>query len=128
MMTKVKRPLTMNMFVLFKRVCQFSFYLLFIGFSYESVEDFVAGKAVFQLFQGKVEHLKFPDITLCPRQERSLAYLKTKKLKEDFKLSSADIESFNIIVFLLKKAEKISSILEDYSFTLEESILENNFM
>ena len=124
MMTKVKSQPMMNMFILFKRVCQLSFYVLFIVFSYKSVQEFVAGKSVFQLFQGKEENLKFPDITLCPSQDRSLAYLKTRKIKEDFNLSSSDIESSKIFMFLLKNA----SILDDYSFTQEESILENKFL
>ena len=117
----------MNLFVLFKRIIQVLFYILFLGFSYQSVVDFIDGKVVFQLFLEKHEHLKFPDLTFCPRQNRSLSYLKTVKLKDDFNLSSSDVKRFSIFMFLRRNIN-ITSILEDYSFTPEESILKNSFM
>ena len=116
-----------NMFTGLKIFCQLSFYLLFLGFSYQSVVDFVEGKVVFQLFLEKQEYLTFPDITFCPRQNRSLSYLKTVKLKDDFNLSSSDVKRFSIFMFLRRNIN-ITSILEDYSFTPEESILKNSFM
>ena len=112
------------MYIVLKTVCQISFYAAFIGFSFSSVRDFVQGKSVFQIFQSKMEDLKLPDLTFCPRQERSLAYLKTKNLKTDFNLSSSDIEGHRILSFIGRK----SSVLEDYSFTIEESILKNDFL
>ena len=111
----------MNKLMLFKIVCQILFYAAFVLFSFASVNDFVQGKSVFQIFQQRIEDLKFPDLTFCPRQERSLAYLKTKKLQEDLNLS---MDGFAIYMILAKN----SSILEDYSFTLEESILGNSFV
>jgi len=110
------------MYVVFKTVCQISFYAAFIGFSFSSVKDFVQGKSVFQIFQSKIEDLKFPELTFCPRQERSLAYLKIEKLKTDFILSSSEIEAEKIFFFLGRLD------LEDYSFTIEESILKNDFL
>ena len=86
-----------------------------------TLREFVQGKSVFLNIRAKVENLKFPDLTFCPRQERSLAYLKTKKLQEDLNLS---MDGFAIYMILAKN----SSILEDYSFTLEESILGNRFL
>ena len=111
----------MKMYMLFKVFCQVSFYVAFVLFSYASVREFVQGKSAFRIFQENVEGLKFPDLTFCPRQERSLAYLKTKKLQEDLNLS---MDGFAIYMILAKN----SSILEDYSFTLEESILGNRFL
>ena len=116
----------MNLFVLFKRIIQVLFYILFLGFSYQSVVDFIDGKVVFQLFLEKNEHLKFPDLTFCPRQNRSLSYLKTLKLKEDLNLSSSYVDGSGIFVFLSRNINL--PILEDYSFTLEESILKNSFL
>ena len=113
----------MKMYIVFKTVCQISFYCAFIGFSFSSVRDFVQGKAVFQIFQKPLEDLKFPDLTFCPRQEKSLAYLKTKNLRTDLNLSVAETEASRIFILIGKK----SSVLEDYSFTIEQSILENNF-
>ena len=119
----------MRNFIIFKRVCQFVFLLLFIVYSHKSVKDFVDGKAVLvQLIQEKDGELKFPDVTLCPRQERSLTFLKTKKLQEDFNLSSSDIVSAKIFRFLGRNSKSRSSILENYSFTREESIIENMFL
>ena len=108
----------MKMYILFKIVCQVSFYVAFVLFSSASVREFVQGKSVFRIFQEKVEDLKFPDLTFCPRQERSLAYLKTKKLQKDLNLTSFAIKGYMIYMTIGQN----SSILEDYSFTLKESI------
>ena len=113
-----------KMFMVFKRVCQFSFYIIFIWSSFYSVKEFVEGKVVFNIIKTKADELKFPDITLCPRQENSIAYLKTKNLRKDFNLDPADIEAQKIYFIISKN----SSILEDYSFTEKESILKNKFL
>ena len=124
MIEKSKNSTMMKMYMLFKVVCQVSFYVAFVLFSNASVRDFVKGKSVFQIFQKKVESLKFPDLTFCPRQERSIAYLKTKKLQEDLNIKPSALKSFGILMILGQN----SSILEDYSFTPEESILGNSFL
>ena len=113
-----------KMFMVFKRVCQFSFYIIFIWFSFYSVKEFVEGKVVFNNIKTKADELKFPDMKLCPRQENSLAYLKNKNLSKDFNLDLADIEAAKIFSLISKN----SSILDNYSFTDEESILKNKFL
>ena len=112
------------MLKLFKRICQFFFGIIFLWFSFYSVREFVDGKVVFNIIKIKADELKFPDITFCPRQENSLAFLKTKNLRKDFNLDPADIEAGKIFLLIRKN----SSILEDYSFTDKESIQENRFM
>ena len=119
-----KKSTMMNKYMLFKIVCQILFYAAFLWFSSNSVREFVQGKSVFQIFYQKVEGLKFPELTFCPRQERSLAYLKTKKLQQDLNLNSSAIKRSGIFRIFGQN----SSILEDYSFTLEESILGNSFL
>ena len=114
----------MNKYMVFKILCQLSFYAAFILFSSASVREFVQGKSVFQIFQAKVENLKFPDLTFCPRQERSLAYLKTMKLQEDFNFKPFEIDGPRIFMVIAKN----SSILQDYSFTQEQSLLTNHFV
>ena len=110
-----------RMYFLFKTLCQFSFYVAFIGFSFASVRDFIQGKSVFQIFQAKLENLAFPDLTFCPRQKNSLAYLKTIQLQKDLNMDPSELETYKIFLVLN------SSLVEDYSFTLEESILETRF-
>ena len=51
-----------------------------------------------------------------------LAYLKTKNLRKDFNIEPADIEAQQIFSFIREN----SSILEKYSFTDKESILEKS--
>ena len=82
------------------------------------MREFVQGKSAFIIFQENVKGLKFPDLTFCPRQERSLAYLKTKKLQKDLNLTSFAIKGYGIYTTIGQN----SSILEDFSFTLKESI------
>ena len=110
------------MYFLFKTLCQFSFYVAFVGFSFSSVRDFIQGKSVFQIFQSKWESLAFPDLTFCPRQKNSLAYLKTIQLQKDLNMESSELETYKIFWVLN------SSLVEDYSFTLEESIQEIKFL
>jgi hypothetical protein len=119
-----KHETMMNKYMLFKTVCQILFYAAFIWYSSNSVREFVQGKSVLQNFREKVDGLKFPDLTFCPRQERSLAYLKTKKLQQDLNLTSFAIKGSRIFRIFGQN----SSILIDYSFTLEESILGNSFV
>ena len=64
-----KNHTRMKLLGLFKRISQFCFYLLFLGFSYQSV-------VAFQLFLLNHNHLKFPDLTFCPQKNRSFSYLK----------------------------------------------------
>ena len=123
MMEKCKNSTMMKMYMLFKVVCQLSFYVAFVLFSSASVREFVQGKSVFRIFQENVNGLKFPDLTFCPRQERSLAYLNTKKLQKDLNLKSFAIKGYGIYMTIGQN----SSILENYSFTLEESIHGNSF-
>ena len=111
-----------KMYFLFRTLCQFSFYVAFIGFSFSSVRDFIQGKSVFQIFQAKVENLAFPDLTLCPRQKNSLSYLKTINLQKDLNMDSSELASYKIFRILN------SSLVEDYSFNLEESIQEILFL
>ena len=110
-----------EMYFLLKTLCQFLFYVAFTGFSFSSVRDFIQGKSVFQIFQAKLENLAFPDLTFCPRQKNSLAYLKTIQLKNDLNMDPTELETYKIFLALN------SSLVEDYSFTLEESILEIRF-
>ena len=110
------------MFILLRTLCQLFFYAAFIGFSFTSVKDFIEGKSVFEIFNEKVEDLRFPDLTFCPRQNRSLAYLKIIDLKRDLNLSSSEIDSYKIFRILN------SSLVDDYSFVLEESILKTSIM
>ena len=116
-----KKSTMMNKYI--KIVFQILFYAAFVLFSFASANDFVQGKSVFQIFQQRIEDLKFPDLTFCPRQERSLAYLKTKKLQKDLNLNPFAIKGYGIY----RTIGQNSSILEDYSFTLKESILGNRF-
>ena len=111
-----------KMYFLFRTLCQFSFYIAFLGFSFSSVRDFIQGKSVFQIFQSKLENLEFPDLTFCPRQKNSLAYLKTIKLLNDLHMNSSELATYKIFLVLN------SSIVEDYSFTLEESIQKIQFL
>ena len=118
-----RRSAIMKLFMVFKRVCQFLFYIIFLWSSFYSVKEFVEGKVVYNIIKTKADELKFPDLTLCPRQENSLAYLKTKNLRKDFNLDPADIEAAKIFPLISKN----SSILDNYSFTDKESILKNKF-
>ena len=121
-MDKPRNSAMMNMYIVFKTLCQLLFYVAFIGFSFSSVRDFVKVKSFFQIFKEAHQDLKFPDLTFCPRQEKSLAYLKTRELQEGLKLNSSQIAS-HLIFFHLN-----SQALEDYSFTLKESILRIRFL
>ena len=119
-----KHETMMNKYMLFKTVCQILFYAAFIWYSSNSVREFVQGKSVLQNFREKVDGLKFPDLTFCPRQERSLAYLKTMKLQEDLNFKQFEIDGPRIFMVIAKN----SSILQDYSFTQEQSLLTNHFV
>ena len=90
----------MKMFMVFKRICQFSFYFIFLWSLFYSVNEFVEGKVVYNIIKTKADELKFPDITLCPSQEESLAFLKTKNLRKDFNLDPADIKEHKILLFI----------------------------
>ena len=80
-----------KLFTLLKIVTKVIFYILFIYGSYDSVEKFIKGTVLYDITPSEAKSLKFPEIVLCPRQEGSLAYLKTTKLREENNLSHEDV-------------------------------------
>ena len=107
----------------FKYAIQITFYLVFLYFSYSSLEHFYNGSVVYETihdFDNK--DVPFPSITLCPALKfNNLVNLKIKKIAKDFNLQDNALQSFNIYGTL--KGIKNSSFMEivrNYSFTYTE--------
>ena len=111
-------------FTLTKRLLALTFYLLFIWYSFMSIKEFVQGKVIHNLMPSKAKNLKFPEVTLCPRQGRSLAYLKTIALQEDLKLTSDVVTTFRIFDIISQNPD----ILDKYSFKKEEVFKQMSFL
>ena len=115
--TLLNAEVKLKMLKRFKHICQFFFVIIFLWFSFYSVREFVEGKVVFNIIKTKADGLNFPDITVCPRQEKSLAYLKTKNIRNDFNLDPADIKEHKILLFIQNISDTLIYFLLE-QFTL----------
>ena len=108
----------------FKMFCKIFHYASFLVFSYNTFKDFIEGTTEFKVYQEPLDELKFPDLTFCPRQEKSLSYLKARNLREDLNLTPDAVDG----PFIFNILKENLSLLSDYSFELEESIVKNKLV
>ena len=107
----------------FRKIIAFLFYVLFFIFSLSSLTAYYNGDIVYNLFneiENKIVH--FPSLTLCPSLEmNNLVNLKLNEIQKDFSMSFKSLETF-LIFSNLKRSTNLTTIVENYSFSLSEMI------
>ena len=122
--TMKRNTALVKIFTLLKIITKVIFYILFVVGSYSSVEKFIKGTVLYDITPSEADSLKFPEVILCPRQEGSLAYLKTTQLREDNNLTHADVFEHSILI----QIQFIPNALRRYGFTFQESIHTSKIM
>ena len=98
------------------------FFGTFLGFSYESLADYIHGSSVYDNINEINKTLVFPSVTLCPRPEYTMAYLDVDQYLEDFNspnqtffIKSAIYHIFRVI----NENADPGSFVDKYSFPLD---------
>ena len=102
-----------------------SCFIAFIYFSWQSVAGFINGDVVYDVVNQNEAQPGFPSVTLCPMYKKSMANLKTTKMKSDFGLTAQEIES--ITIFTTLGLRNTTALVENYSFSSNETLLDSTF-
>ena len=89
----------------------------FLFFSYKSFRDWMIGKTVFDNINDYDENLRFPSVSLCPREKDSSLNLKLNQLRKDLNLSESNFQDSVQIFSLLASLSNIFKKIEKYSFS-----------
>ena len=109
---------------IFKGLVKALFAIFFAWFSLISLRDFINGKVVFDIINELNPNLMFPSITLCPKQQKRLIYLKVDQIQQDYPhlINSSLWESYNTF-FTISSIGDPFDITKNYSFSLNETEL-----
>ena len=100
------------------------FFCLFLYFSASSLGSFYNGDVIYDTAQdNNNDKLPFPSMTLCPAMQlNQLVNLKINRIFEDYNIASAQMAVPYQIFSILKETGNLSRIVQDYSFSLKESL------
>ena len=79
---------------------------------------------MYDITLSEAESLKFPEVVICPRQEGSLAYLKTTQLREENNYTHEEIYEANILYAIFN----ITNALGRYGFNFQESVIRSRIL
>ena len=100
------------------------FFCFFLYFSASSLGSFYNGNVIYDTAQdNNNDKLPFPSMTLCPAMQlNQLVNLKINRIFEDYNIASAQMAVPYQIFSFLKETGNLSRIVQDYSFSLKESL------
>ena len=101
------------------------FFCLFLYFSASSLGSFYNGDVIYDIVaqDNNNDKLPFPSMTLCPAMQlNQLVNLKINRIFEDYNIASAQMAVPYQIFSILKETGNLSRIVQDYSFSLKESL------
>ena len=100
------------------------FFCFFLYFSASSLGSFYNGNVIYDTAQdNNNDKLPFPSMTLCPAMQlNQLVNLKINRIFEDYNIASAQMAVPYQIFSILKETGNLSRIVQDYSFSLKESL------
>ena len=101
--------------------------MAFIYFSCDSLIGFIHGDVVYNVVNENNVKPGFPSLTLCPYYKKKIVNLKTDKLQSDFDLIGTDTDGFNIFM-MMTLLKNMSFLLDNYSFTLNDTFLKSSVM
>ena len=110
----------MEKILLLTAKCVFS--IFFITLSLVSLETWIRGDILYNIVQVPQDNVVFPSVTLCPTQTKNpLMNLKMGAVQSKLNLSDGDVNGFNITMTLINSQYNLSDILNNFSYTREES-------
>ena len=110
----------MEKILLLTAKCVFS--IFFITLSLVSLETWIRGDILYNIVQVPQDSVVFPSVTLCPTQTKNpLMNLKMGAVQSKLNLSDGDVNGFNITMTLINSQYNLSDILNNFSYTREES-------
>lgn len=106
----------------FLNIVKAAFFICFVGFSYESLRDYVRGHVIYDIINDYNSHLVYPSVTLCPKKEDELTHVNLDKLAQSFPHLRSMLSSYNVY-FAFKMLQEPFEVVKNYSFSFNETVL-----
>ena len=111
----------------FLNIVKAAFFILFVGFSYESVQDYIQGKIVYDIINEYNPKLVFPSITLCPKKKDELIHIDLERLAQKYPHLQSML-TFYFVFGIIGNMSDPFGLVRDYSFNFNETVRRTQLM